>query len=192
MANLLSSPLMRSSYPSSDKSSRLIVLRPLERFLIFVNLFEDTFCRLGMGRRGKTLTARIVFPLDDVLLSTDTLRDEEDRAESGGRIVLELSSEILPVKAFGGESFRGDGDVFFGEYGGNGGRGAELVWGERSVNPPSKSLSQSSSSVAGDDVKFDRLNCDSGVGFLVGGLDFLGLTRDCFGKGSPELLESKE
>ena len=96
------------------------------------------------------MTALTVLPLDDVLLSTEAFLVSEDRAVVVGRMVLELSSETFPVDALGGESFRGDEGPFLGGKGGNGGSGADTTCGDRRVNPPSKSLSQSSSSVVDD------------------------------------------
>jgi hypothetical protein len=62
---------------------------------------------------------------------------------------LELSSETFPVDIFGGDNFRGEEGIFFGDKGGSGGIGGDATCGDRNVNPPSKSLSQSSSSVVG-------------------------------------------
>jgi hypothetical protein len=67
-----------------------------------------------------------------------------------GRIVFELSSDIFPaVKDFGGDNLRGEEGVFRGERGGKGGIGTDASCGDRRVKPPSKSLSQSSSSGGG-------------------------------------------
>jgi hypothetical protein len=40
-----------------------------------------------------------------------------------GLIVLELSSDTFPVEAFGGDNFRGEDGLFFGDKGGN-----EGIW----------------------------------------------------------------
>jgi hypothetical protein len=99
---------------------------------------------------GDTLTALTVLLLDDVLLSVDTFLDCDARDTVAGRIVLELSSETFPADNFGGDNFRGEEGVFFGDKGGRGGIGGEdVTCGDLKVNPPSKSLSQSSSSVVG-------------------------------------------
>jgi hypothetical protein len=162
IANLLSSPLMRSSYPSSLKSPELKV------FLLFTLLFFSGLLVLSPGDNtpednGNGLTALIVLPplVDELVLSVDTfllcaldeivvLRD----AVVAGLIVFELSSEMLPVDTFGGDNdFRGDD--FLGERGGKGGileekaveEALDRSLGDRKVRPPSKSLSQSSSSV---------------------------------------------
>ena len=103
----------------------------------------------AMGN-GDTLTALTVLLLDDVLLSADAFLDCDARDTVAGRIVLELSSETFPADSFGGDNFRGEEGVFFGDKGGRGGiGGGEVTCGDRSVKPPSKSLSQSSSSVVG-------------------------------------------
>ena len=101
---------------------------------------------------GDTLTALTVFPFDDALLSVDTIRDCDDRDTVAGRMVFELSSDTFPADNLGGDNFRAE--AFFGDNGGRGGiegiEGAELVdasCGDLKVNPPSKSLSQSSSSL---------------------------------------------
>jgi hypothetical protein len=121
--------------------------------------------RLEEGN-GDTLTALTVFPFDELLLSVDTIRDCDDRDTVAGRIVLELSSDTFPADNFGGDNFRSDD--FFGDNGGSGGTdGTELVegveladasCGDRKVNPPSKSLSQSSSSLVSGSLsrRFDR------------------------------------
>jgi hypothetical protein len=97
---------------------------------------------------GDKLTALIVLPLEETLLSTETFLVCEGREDKTGRIVFELSSEKFPaVNDFGGDNFRGEEGVFLGDKGGNGGIGADAVCGDLNVNPPSKSLSQSSSSV---------------------------------------------
>jgi hypothetical protein len=144
-ANLLSSPLMRSSYPSSDDSSLGTLPRDLLRFLSTAAAGGIPFCCVGRGGgSGDTLTARTVLLADEPLLSAETCRCE---ALAAGRIVLELSSETFPAKVFGGDNFRGEAGFFFGESGGRGGMGG-FGGGWRS-KPPSKSLSQSSSSVVG-------------------------------------------
>ena len=143
-ANLLSSPLMRSSYPSSDDSSLAAnVLRDLLRFLSTAGAFGIGLSGVGRGGSGATLTARTVLLADEPLLSAEACRCVPLAA---GRIVLELSSEMFPVDVLGGDNFRGDAGVFF--FGESGGRGG-MVGGERRSKPPSKSLSQSSSSVVG-------------------------------------------
>jgi hypothetical protein len=92
-------------------------------------------------------------------------------------MVLELSSETFPaVNDFGGDNFRGEDAGFLGERGGNGGIGAETICGDRKVRPPSKSLSQSSSSVLGPGLeeviksrKFERRRWrgEMGVGLRI-------------------------
>ena len=155
MLNLLSSPLMRSSYPSSDRSSRLVIFRLFERFLAPVFVLRAGLDLFIIGN-GETLIALTVLLLEDGLLSVETCLDCDDRDTVAGRIVLELSSEMFPVDIFGGESFRGEGGFFFSERGGScgiggggGGGGGGGFCGDRNVKPPSKSLSQSSSSVVG-------------------------------------------
>jgi hypothetical protein len=140
----------------------------LEIFLVGFVGFVVGRDRLDEGN-GDTLTALTVFPFDDELLSVETIRDCDDRETVAGRIVLELSSDTLPADIFGGDNFRGDD--FFGDNGGSGGiagtEGMELVegveladasCGDRKVNPPSKSLSQSSSSLVSGSLsrRFDR------------------------------------
>lgn len=116
----------------------------LEGFVVGLDRLDDG--------NGDTLTALTVLPFDEELLSVDTMRDCDDRETVAGRIVLELSSETFPADNFGGDNFRGDD--FFGDNGGSGGMegigGVELEdasCGDRNVSPPSKSLSQSSSSL---------------------------------------------
>jgi len=113
--------------------------------------FAVGFVRFDEGK-GDTLTALTVLPFEEELLSVDTIRDCDDRDTVAGRIVLELSSDTLPADNFGGDNLRGDD--FFGDNGGRGGiddiAGVELEdasCGDRNVSPPSKSLSQSSSSL---------------------------------------------
>jgi hypothetical protein len=124
-ANLLSSPLMRSSYPSSDDSSLGTLPRDLLRFLSTAVGRGIVLCwPVGRGGgSGDTLTARTVLLADEPLLSAETCRCE---VLAAGRIVLELSSETFPVDVFGGDNFRGEAGCFFGERGGRGGTGG---WG---------------------------------------------------------------
>ena len=117
---------------------------------------------------------------------------------------MELSSETFPtVKDFGGDNFLGDGVVFLGERGGNGGMGGETSCGDRKVRPPSKSLSQSSSSVFGLGLerfiksrKFEprRWRGEMGVGFRIcaaaaGEVRFVA-GIGCFGAGRSVLFPS--
>jgi len=121
------------------------------RFLVAApdTVFGVGFIRLCTGE-GDKLTALMVLPFEETLLSAETFLVCDGREDSAGRIVFELSSEKFPaVKDFGGDNFRGEGPVFFGDRGGNGGISAGTICADLNVKPPSKSLSQSSSSVFG-------------------------------------------